>query len=64
MVFNPTGERLVASLPVSLYYTGLVKTARVAEVGGAWTSVTLARDYKIHLHVDLPPVSFTYFIIM
>jgi hypothetical protein len=63
MVFNPTGERVVAELSLPLYYTGLVKVARVAEAGAAGRELTLARDYRVAVPVDLGPRALTYFLI-
>lgn len=64
MVFNPTGERQVTMLRMPLYYTGLVKVARVSQAGGKWESFILKRDYSIDLPIDMAPVSLTYFVIM
>jgi len=63
MVFNPTGERITSNLSVSLYYTGIVKVARVSQLEGDWTEHLLSRDYRISLPVDLGPVSLTYYVI-
>lgn len=63
MVFNPTGERQITKLKLPLYYTGLVKVAKVSQAGGKWTSFVLKRDYSIDLPIDLAPVSLTYFVI-
>ena len=63
MVFNPTSATISRPLSVSLYYTGLVKTALISEGGQEWRQQHLSRDYKVVLEIKLEPVSLTYFII-
>ena len=65
LLTNPTLTRLVDTATVSLYYTGLTRTALVLQPdrGPGWAQHTLARDYTVTFQLDLQPTSVTYFVI-
>ena len=65
LLTNPTLTRLVDTATVSLYYTGVTRTALVLQPdrGPGWARHTLARDYTVTLQLDLQPTSVTYFVI-
>ena len=65
VVFNPTQARRTKTLRIPLYYSGLTKTAQVSgpSEDGGYSRLTLSRDYKVSIKVDLQPSSVQYFII-
>lgn len=63
MVFNPTLDRVARNLTVPLYYTGLTNLAKVSQMGAAFKTYTLDRDYTIEVSVDLGPRNITWFLI-
>ena len=63
VVFNPLTEAREKTLRVNLYYTGLTKTARVSEKGGAAKEYALDRNYCIDLPVRVEPEAMTWLVI-
>ena len=65
VVFNPTSEKIMKTLSVPLYYTGLTKTALVSLPNDdtRFYQLTLSRDYKVNIKVMINPNSLQYFII-
>ena len=63
MVFNPTAEHITTNLTLPLYYTGLTDIAKVSQVGGAFKTYTLERDYTIELTLDMGPRNISWFLI-
>lgn len=63
MVFNPTLEHITTTLTLPLYYTGLTDLAKVSQMGGAFKTYTLERDYTIELDIDMGPRNITWFLI-
>jgi len=63
VIYNPTSSWQNTSLPINLYYTGLVDVAKVSEQGAPAVSLSLARDYSIELSLNMPPRSATWFTI-
>ena len=65
VVFNPSTEKRRRSLTVPLYYTGLTKTARISlpSDDSSYSQVTLSRDYKVNIKIEINPNSLQYFVI-
>jgi len=63
VVFNPLKQPRERTLRVNLYYTGLTKTARVAEKGGPAKEYTLDRGYCVELPVRVEAEGMTWFVI-
>ena len=51
MFFNPTDIRIIDSIELPLYYTGLSKTAKITRENGKSEVVTLNRDYSITVNL-------------
>lgn len=63
MVYSPLKVAMKKRLQIPLYYTGLEKTAKVREKGGAIIALPLNRRYEITLEVNLPPGGFSWWVI-
>ncbi|MNW12621.1 hypothetical protein D3C71_2103610 [compost metagenome] len=63
MLYNPTKEKIVRTIKVPLYYTGLTDIARVREKEGSMKSYKLNRDYTIDLTFSIDAESYTWFVI-
>lgn len=50
MLYNPLKEKITRTIRVPLYYTGLTKTAKIAEKANAIKEYKLNRDYSILLY--------------
>ncbi|NQX38276.1 alpha-galactosidase [Pedobacter steynii] len=63
MLYNPTKEKIVRTIKVPLYYTGLTDIARVREKEGSMKNYKLNRDYTIDLTFSIDAESYTWFVI-
>jgi len=63
MLYNPTKEKMVRTIKVPLYYTGLTDIAKVKEKEGSFKNYKLNRDYTIDLTFTIAPESYTWFVI-
>jgi hypothetical protein len=63
MVYNPLEEEITRNIKVNLYYTGLSKTAMIAEQNGNPVKYALDREYNVIIPVTIPAKSQTYFVI-
>lgn len=63
MLYNPTKEKIMRTIKVPLYYTGLTDRAKVREKEGSAKNYKLNRDYTIDLSFSLSPESYTWFVI-
>ncbi|WP_199748300.1 alpha-galactosidase [Pedobacter sp. KBW01] len=63
MLYNPTKEKIVRTIKVPLYYTGLTDIARVKEKEGSFKNYKLNRDYTVDLTFTIAPESYTWFVI-
>jgi hypothetical protein len=63
MLFNPTGEKIIRTIKVPLYYTGLSKTAYMREKEGMSKPYILNRDYEVELNVTLEAGSYSWWVI-
>ena len=63
MVFNPLGRKIVKSLTLPLYHTGLTGTAAVREREGPSRPFKLDREFNVELAVALGPRSATWFVV-
>ncbi len=63
ILFNPTKKEIRTTIPVSLYYTGLSKEARIREKEGAVKTYPLKRNYEVRLPVVLKPESYSWWVI-
>eukprot|EP00041_Stephanoeca_diplocostata_P022131 m.524555 g.524555 ORF g.524555 m.524555 type:complete len:930 (+) comp21989_c0_seq4:241-3030(+) len=55
--FNPTDTAIATNVSIPLYYTGLTTTAHISVNEGPQTSLPLARDFSISVHLVMPPRS-------
>ena len=63
MVYNPLDREVKRQLKLPLYYTGLIKAARVREQRGKNKKYRLDREYKIEIPVSIAPRGVTWFVI-
>lgn len=63
MLYNPTKEKMVRTIKVPLYYTGLTDIARIREKEGPVKSYKLNRDYTIDLTFTINPEGYTWFVV-
>ncbi len=63
LLFNPTNEKIIRTIKLPLYYTGLKTTASIREKEGQSKLYTLNRDYEADLKVTLLPNSYTWWVI-
>jgi hypothetical protein len=62
MIYNPTNHRIIKTLSIPLYYTGITETALVAEQDSASKKFKINRDYNIQLPVEIPAGGLTWFV--
>lgn len=63
MVFNPLPEKQVMNLTLPLYYTGIPKVAAISEQGGEFKYYPLDMGWKVDVHVELPALGITWYLI-
>jgi hypothetical protein len=63
MIFNPTSNAIKKNIRISLYYTGLTGTARIADQNGHVKKVKLERDYSITIQADIGAGEESWFVI-
>lgn len=63
MLYNPTKEKMVKTIKVPLYYSGLTNTAKISEKGGAAKTYKLNRDYTVDLSFTINAGSYTWFVV-
>jgi hypothetical protein len=63
VIYNPLEREVSRSFVLPLYYTGLTKTAKVREAGGAPRTYTLDREYRIEVPVRVPARGLTWLVI-
>jgi len=63
MVWNPTARKVTRTLPLDLYYTGLVDGAMVSDADGAKRKLALDRFSRTSLEVEVPAGGFAWFAI-
>ncbi|SMC87307.1 alpha-galactosidase [Pedobacter nyackensis] len=63
MLYNPTKEKMVRTIKLPLYYTGLTDLARISEKGGTVKTYKLNRDYTVDLSFTLNAGGYTWFLI-
>jgi len=61
LLYNPLQQAITRTITVPLYYTGLTKTARIRQQGGAAKTYTLNRNYNIQITVTIAAESYTWF---
>ncbi len=62
-VFNPLNQDMEREIRLPLYYSGLSKTASVAEKDGQSVKYRIDRDYTVKIKVRIPAESSTWFVI-
>ncbi len=63
MVFNPLQRKVMKSLTLPLYHTGLTETASLRQQEGPPQTLKLDRKYNVELPVELAPRSATWFVV-
>jgi hypothetical protein len=63
MLYNPTKEKIVRTIKVPLYYTGLTDVAKISEKEGVVKTYKLNRDYTVDLTFTINARSYTWFVI-
>eukprot|EP01116_Phalansterium_solitarium_P011798 TRINITY_DN27588_c0_g1_i1.p1 TRINITY_DN27588_c0_g1~~TRINITY_DN27588_c0_g1_i1.p1 ORF type:complete len:718 (-),score=195.33 TRINITY_DN27588_c0_g1_i1:160-2313(-) len=63
VLFNQNNSPADTYFSIPLYYSGIASVAAIREQEGPSSNFTLARDYSVSLHVQLEPMSFTWFVI-
>ncbi|MFZ6008976.1 MAG: alpha-galactosidase [Bacteroidota bacterium] len=63
LFFNPTKEKMVRTIKLPLYYTGLSEDCHVAERGGKPLPYKITRRFELDLTITLEPDSYTWYTI-
>lgn len=63
MLFNPTKEKIIRTIHLPLYYTGLSRAVRIREKEGAPKIVALQQDQAIPLTITLQPGAYSWWVI-
>ncbi len=63
MLFNPTREKITRVIKIPLYYTGLIKIARIREKEGVIKAYPLNRNYEVVMTVTLEPDAYSWWAI-
>ncbi|HSZ86121.1 MAG TPA: hypothetical protein VK787_08830, partial [Puia sp.] len=63
MLYNPLKEKIIRTIKVPLYYSGLTTVAAVREKNGTSKIYSLNRNYEIELTVIIQAESYTWFVI-
>lgn len=63
MVFNPTLIAVNENFTVPLYYTGITTTAKISKEGATPVVYQLDKDFSVQLELNMPPMSFTWFVV-
>ncbi len=63
MLYNPLKEKIIRTIQLPLYYTGLKNTALIREKEGVAKNFKLSRDYEVELNVTIDAESYTWFVI-
>lgn len=63
MLYNPLKEKIVRTIKVPLYYTGLTENATISEKEGKRVLKQLDRKYEIEVNITMEPESYTWYTI-
>lgn len=63
LFYNPLNEDIVREIKLPLYYTGLIKNAKIREQEGESVTHELDRDYTVTLKVKIPANGYTWYVI-
>jgi hypothetical protein len=63
MLYNPTNTLMKRKISLPLYYTGILKTAKITSKEGEKRSVSLRPSKDIDLEFAIAPNSYTWFLI-
>lgn len=61
LLFNPTKQKMIRTIKVPLYYTGLTKKAVITQKEGPAKQLQLNRNYEIELTFTIEPENYTWF---
>lgn len=60
ILYNPLKEKMMRTIKVPLYYTGLTEKARVIKSDGTFSTYNLNRRFEIEIPVSIGPESYTW----
>lgn len=63
MLYNPTKEKIIRTIKIPLYYTGLTQTATITDSNGLSAKYNLNRNYEINFNFTIEPEAYSWFII-
>ncbi|MGK2862718.1 MAG: alpha-galactosidase [Chitinophagaceae bacterium] len=63
MLYNPLKEKITRTIKIPLYYTGLVRDVKIGEMENQKKIKTLNREYELELNFNIPPESYTWYVI-
>lgn len=63
MLYNPTKQKILRTIKIPLYYSGLTDLVKISEKEGAFKSYKLNRDYTIDLTVVIPAEGYSWYVI-
>lgn len=63
MLYNPTDQKIVRTIQLPLYYTGLTTKATIREKEGKTKQYSLNRRYEVELNITIEPEAYTWFVI-
>ncbi len=61
--YNPTSERIVRTVKLPLYYTGLTNSATISEKGQSPQAYSLSRSFEVELTISIDAKGYTWFVI-
>jgi hypothetical protein len=63
MLYNPLRKKIVRTLRIPVYYTGLTERVSLKDMSGRASVLKVTRDYHVLLPVEIPPRGYAYYIL-
>ena len=63
LLYNPTHEKMVRTIMLPLYYTGLSEVAYISEKGATRKLYKINRRYEVDFTIELGPKSYSWYVI-
>jgi len=62
MLYNPLDKKIVRTLDVPVYYTGLTEKVNLVDMNGNTAVLGVSRNYHVRIPVEIPPKGYVYYI--
>lgn len=63
MLYNPTKEKIIKTIKIPFYYTGLTDKAMIREKEGVSKNYTINRNYEVELPVTIEAESYNWYVV-